>query len=203
MNLFQTQIPEIQFLKTKMHSPKIDSKRRLLNTWLWRIPVVMAVMGIIWLFQRAYRTHFRKTSPPKKPYFINQLPTKIIPLSNFKKLWDSYEFSLEDTAAIVIHVPKSINGGISVQGKHFIAFSRICTHLGCPVNLNTNIEAIVLAANHRVENPALICPCHLSLFDVFKAGQAISGPARAPLPRIQLTVKNNSLVAIGLEQPHN
>ena len=186
----------------KKPSPKtnINTKRRQLLNWLWRIPVLITFSVVIWIIQRAYRIHFQKTSPKKIPNFVPQEPTPIAPLSSFSKVWDKVEFTLETVPAIVLHIPQPLNGSISVEDKHFIAFSRICTHLNCSVNFTSDVEAIALASNHRVSNPALICPCHLSLFDVLKAGKAISGPAVEPLPRIQLKAKSGQLLAVGIEK---
>ena len=49
--------------------------------------------------------------------------------------------------------------------------------------------------------PALACPCHLSVFDPLGAGRAVSGPARDPLPRVQLEARGAELWAVGLEAP--
>ena len=175
-----------------------DYQRRRLNNWFWRVPVLMAITSLIWFVQKAYKTHFRKIKPKKIVEFVQQEPVIIAPLSSFN-VWDTAQFKLGEIPAMVLCVPQPINGGISVESKHFIAFSRICTHLGCPINFNSDLEAIALTSNHRVSNPVLICNCHLSLFDILKAGKVISGPAIEPLPRIQLKVENNQLVAIGIE----
>jgi ubiquinol-cytochrome c reductase iron-sulfur subunit len=54
------------------------------------------------------------------------------------------------------------------------AFSKICTHAGCPV-------ALYRRASHQ-----LICPCHQSIFDVEDGAKNISGPAPRPLPALAL-----------------
>jgi ubiquinol-cytochrome c reductase iron-sulfur subunit len=56
------------------------------------------------------------------------------------------------------------------------AFSKVCTHAGCPV-------ALYRHASHQ-----LICPCHQSIFDVQNAAKNISGPAPRPLPALALDV---------------
>lgn len=57
-----------------------------------------------------------------------------------------------------------------------IAYSKICTHAGCPVGL------------YESESQRLFCPCHQSAFDVLKAAQPVSGPAPRPLPQLPLDV---------------
>ncbi len=58
----------------------------------------------------------------------------------------------------------------------FIAYSKICTHAGCPVGL--------FQANlHQ-----LLCPCHQSSFDVLRGAKPVFGPAAAPLPQLPISV---------------
>ncbi len=185
-------------MKDNSSKTTIDHQRRRLNNWLWRIPVLVALTSLIWFIQKAYRTHFKKIKPKKIAEFTQQEPVIIAPVNDFD-IWNVAEFTLGSVTSIALCVPEAVNGGITVKSKHFIAFSRICTHLGCPVDFNSDIEAIALASNHRVSNPVLICHCHLSLFDILKAGRVISGPAVEPLPRIQLKVEDDQLVAIGIE----
>lgn len=56
----------------------------------------------------------------------------------------------------------------------YLAFSRICTHAGCPVGL------------YESENCQLMCPCHQSTFDVLRGAQPTGGPAARPLPQLPL-----------------
>ena len=57
-----------------------------------------------------------------------------------------------------------------------IAFSKICTHVGCPVALYEQVT-------HH-----LLCPCHQSQFDVTRHAAVIFGPAARPLPQLPITV---------------
>jgi ubiquinol-cytochrome c reductase iron-sulfur subunit len=57
-----------------------------------------------------------------------------------------------------------------------VAFSKVCTHAGCPVGLYE-------ADTHR-----LFCPCHQSVFAVLEAAEPTSGPATRPLPQLPLSV---------------
>jgi ubiquinol-cytochrome c reductase iron-sulfur subunit len=62
----------------------------------------------------------------------------------------------------------------SVQG--IVAFSKICTHVGCPISLNER-------TTHH-----LLCPCHQSTFDLADNGKVIFGPAARPLPQLPIEV---------------
>jgi ubiquinol-cytochrome c reductase iron-sulfur subunit len=57
-----------------------------------------------------------------------------------------------------------------------VAYSKICTHVGCPISLNER-------TTHH-----LLCPCHQSTFDLADSGHVIFGPAGRPLPQLQLEV---------------
>jgi ubiquinol-cytochrome c reductase iron-sulfur subunit len=60
----------------------------------------------------------------------------------------------------------------------YMAFSKVCTHAGCPVGLYQEVT-------HQ-----MLCPCHQSLFDVGPNKPAIPvfGPAPRPLPQLPLYV---------------
>jgi ubiquinol-cytochrome c reductase iron-sulfur subunit len=58
----------------------------------------------------------------------------------------------------------------------YLAFSKICTHAGCPVGLFEQATG------------RLFCPCHQSVFDVTEAAKPISGPATRPLPQLPLEI---------------
>jgi len=57
-----------------------------------------------------------------------------------------------------------------------VAYSKICTHMGCPVGL------------YEQQTHHLLCPCHQSTFDVTKNCEVIFGPAKRPLPQLAITV---------------
>ena len=57
-----------------------------------------------------------------------------------------------------------------------VAYSKICTHAGCPV------------AIYRHASYQLYCPCHQSVFDVLDAARPVSGPATRALPQLGLDV---------------
>ncbi len=64
-----------------------------------------------------------------------------------------------------------------------LAYSKICTHAGCAINLyRTPLFPPV------EPKPALVCPCHYSTFDVARGAEVIYGPAGRPLPQLPLYV---------------
>ncbi len=56
----------------------------------------------------------------------------------------------------------------------YVAYSKLCTHLGCPVGL------------YEQELELLVCPCHQSMFNVRNGAVPQFGPAPRPLPQMQL-----------------
>ena len=68
----------------------------------------------------------------------------------------------------------------------FVAYSKICTHAGCPVGL------------YQRETQQLLCPCHQSSFDVLQHAKPVFGPAAAPLPQLPLAITGDGfLIATG------
>ncbi|WP_139417178.1 ubiquinol-cytochrome c reductase iron-sulfur subunit [Agromyces laixinhei] len=57
-----------------------------------------------------------------------------------------------------------------------VAYSKICTHVGCPVAL------------YEQHTHHLLCPCHQSQFDVANHCEVIFGPAARPLPQLAIAV---------------
>ena len=67
-----------------------------------------------------------------------------------------------------------------------VAYSKLCTHTGCPVGL------------YQADESLLLCPCHQSTFDVMRGAVPIFGPATRPLPQLPLGVNPaGELVAKG------
>lgn len=63
---------------------------------------------------------------------------------------------------------KSYNG--------IMAFSKICTHAGCPMGL------------YEQQTHHALCPCHQSTFDLSDGGNVVFGPAARSLPQLAITV---------------
>lgn len=176
-----------------------DEGRRLIITWLWRLPVVVTLVGGGYAVLRAAQVHFGKDEPTKQPTFEPLERIRVAALMAFPDVWSGVAFTAGTTPAIAIRLPEPVPGGITVGNAYYAAYSRVCTHQGCVVNWSTSLEAIALATNYRPETPALVCPCHLSVFLASDAGKAVSGPAVRPLPRFQLNVHRGVLYAVGVE----
>ncbi len=75
--------------------------------------------------------------------------------------------------------------------KGYIAYSKLCTHLGCPVGL------------YEQELQLLVCPCHQSMFNVTNGAIPEFGPAPRPLPQLPLYIdaEGNIRAQNGYDQP--
>ena len=62
---------------------------------------------------------------------------------------------------------------------NIVAYSKICTHVGCPV-------ALYEQTTHHI-----LCPCHQSTFDAAKGAEVIFGPAARPLPQLPMTTDSS------------
>ncbi len=185
----------------------VNEARRELIAWFWRLPVVLAVGGGAFGLYEAIRIHFEKDAPAKHPVFAPRPHFDVGPVSAFAAVWDSIPFELPGAhpiPAIVLRLPGPIPGGLDLDvggaTAHLAGFSRVCTHMGCTVNLNTDLKAIQFAFNYHANHPELTCHCHLSIFDPTHSGEAVSGPAVRPLPRLQLIAQAGRIVATGLER---
>jgi Rieske Fe-S protein len=69
-------------------------------------------------------------------------------------------------------------------GDTYVAYSRICTHLSCPLY-------------YQPDEGRLNCPCHGGSFSVAD-GSVLQGPPRKPLPRVVIEQRGDTLVAIKL-----
>jgi ubiquinol-cytochrome c reductase iron-sulfur subunit len=68
---------------------------------------------------------------------------------------------------------------------NIVAYSKICTHVGCP------------AALYEQTTHHILCPCHQSTFDATEGARVIFGPATRPLPQLPIGVDSEGyLIAL-------
>jgi len=90
-------------------------------------------------------------------------------------------FQVEKAKASLIIVrmdPASIQIPASRQDWQvdgILAYSKICTHVGCPISL------------WEQQTHHLLCPCHQSTFDLGNSGVVVFGPAARSLPQLPIT----------------
>ena len=86
-----------------------------------------------------------------------------------------------------IRMGAAVPGGVG-PNKDIVAYSTMCTHMGCPVNYDGGTKTFK-------------CPCHYSIFDPENSGQMVCGQATEDLPRIALEydAKTDSVTAVGVD----
>ena len=107
-------------------------------------------------------------------------------------LHDEEEYFEEKAKAVVLLVrldPRDLNVRPERESWSYegiVAYSKICTHVGCPVAL------------YEQQTHHLLCPCHQSTFDVADEAKVVFGPAKRALPQLPITVDDEGyLVAQG------
>jgi ubiquinol-cytochrome c reductase iron-sulfur subunit len=97
-------------------------------------------------------------------------------------VWPEGDLNAADSPTLLIRtrreqrfeLPPERMGWI-VEGD-IVAYSKICTHVGCPISL------------YEKKTHHLLCPCHQSTFDLADAAKVVFGPAARALPQLPLSV---------------
>ena len=94
-------------------------------------------------------------------------------------------------AVIVVRMlPEEIQTQQSPEGENWdyngiLCYSKICTHVGCPISL------------YQQRTHLLLCPCHQSTFDLSDSAEVVFGPAYRRMPQLPITVDDEGyLVAV-------
>lgn len=102
------------------------------------------------------------------------------------------EFTLDDgTDAFVVKLHGPAEGGVGPD-ESIVAFSRLCPHMGCPIDVAESVDA---ERGHF--GP---CGCHQSLFDIRRSGRMVHGRASTNLCRIELSVRDGAVWTNGASQ---
>jgi cytochrome b6-f complex iron-sulfur subunit len=126
--------------------------RRGLVDWVIRLCGGVTIAALVGP-ALAYLWPITKSGPVKKRQEVGD--------SASWDIWTAKKVAVANKPVLVIRTDKG-----------FVAFSAVCTHLGCLVEFAPATKEI-----H--------CPCHAGLFDL--EGQVTGGPAPRPLPRCQVS----------------
>jgi arsenite oxidase small subunit len=97
-----------------------------------------------------------------------------------------FDYPQVGQANILVKMGEPVNHGVGPDGD-IVAFSRICTHMGCPIGEYKH--------DHKILGP---CPCHFTTFDLIHGGMVTLGQATQNLPQVLLNVEGDSVNAGGL-----
>jgi ubiquinol-cytochrome c reductase iron-sulfur subunit len=106
-------------------------------------------------------------------------------------VWPEGHTQAADSPTLLIHYRED-QGFTPAEGREdwtvddLVAYSKLCTHVGCPVGL------------YQAQAGLLLCPCHQSTFDVLDGARPVFGPAARSLPQLPLALNDDGeLIARG------
>jgi ubiquinol-cytochrome c reductase iron-sulfur subunit len=110
-----------------------------------------------------------------------------LPVDGFITVWPDGHTDDADASTLLIHFrgdqdfrPKAGREDWTVDD--IVAYSKLCTHVGCPVGL------------YQSRLGLLLCPCHQSTFDVMRHAKPIFGPAARSLPQLPLGLDGDGFI---------
>ena len=110
-----------------------------------------------------------------------------LPVDGFITVWPDGHTDDADASTLLIHFRSDQDfqpeaGREDWTVDDIVAYSKICTHVGCPVGL------------YQAELGLLLCPCHQSTFDVMRHAKPIFGPAARSLPQLPLGLDGDGFI---------
>ena len=116
-------------------------------------------------------------------------PQQVIGVASDMPVNEIVNFSYPDASSpcVAIRMGQATAGGVGPDGD-IVAYSVMCTHMGCPVQYDS-------------ESRNFKCGCHFSVFDSEKEGQMVMGQATEKLPNILLSYDDASgeVSAVGID----
>ncbi|MCX4693740.1 ubiquinol-cytochrome c reductase iron-sulfur subunit [Streptomyces sp. NBC_01408] len=105
-----------------------------------------------------------------------------------------FQIQIAKAALMIVRIkPEDIKDKQELEWSHegIVAYSKICTHVGCPISL------------YEQQTHHVLCPCHQSTFDLSDGARVIFGPAGHALPQLRIGVNDEGfLEALGdFEEP--
>jgi quinol---cytochrome c reductase iron-sulfur subunit len=128
------------------------------------------------LYETGWRSGLRLVGTDGQP-----IRSQDLPVGTIQTVFPEDAVGRADSQTLLIHVE---DGLLQLPGRGgewapegFVAFSKLCTHAGCPVGL------------YRANEQKLICPCHQSTFDVLTGATPSFGPAARALPQLPIRLE--------------
>ncbi|MFI8928315.1 Rieske 2Fe-2S domain-containing protein [Streptomyces sp. NPDC053474] len=90
-----------------------------------------------------------------------------------------FQTQIAKAALMIVRLqPDDIKDKRELAWSHegIVAYSKICTHVGCPISL------------YEQQTHHVLCPCHQSTFDLSDGARVIFGPAGHALPQLKIGV---------------
>ncbi|MDQ7991301.1 MAG: Rieske 2Fe-2S domain-containing protein [Propionicimonas sp.] len=180
------------------------SRRKLIGSGLAGGLGIMAIPAVVlladmgpWPTDEVRRETIEKTIWTEGSYIVNDVNQKRLRAADLvvgqlvnaqpEELFDlhgaEFQTAKAKSSLIVVRMdPASIRVPASRQDWQvdgILAYSKICTHVGCPISL------------WEQQTHHLLCPCHQSTFDLGNSGVVVFGPAARSLPQLPITTDAN------------
>lgn len=101
--------------------------------------------------------------------------TSVAKLANLKVNTPvAFNFPDASSPCVAVKLGRAVPGGVGPD-KDIVAYSTLCTHMGCPVSYDSDTRTFR-------------CGCHYSVFDAELGGQMVCGQATENLPQVTLEI---------------
>lgn len=173
------------------HPATSPTTRRRLVLGGSALAVVGVVGGGAWLHGRSDARAQLRTTPWRRGDALvtdDGRPVRAGDLAagSFLTVWPQHAVGAADAQAVLLRIdPQRLRDQARVARTApdgHVAYSKLCTHMGCPVGL------------FQQDPDVLVCPCHQAVFDVFDGARPVQGPADRALPQLPLEIDGDGVL---------
>ncbi|MFE4551231.1 Rieske 2Fe-2S domain-containing protein [Streptomyces sp. NPDC056785] len=129
------------------------------------------------------------TNEPLRPSDIAVGSLTFVKPEGLEEKDEDFQQEIAKAAVMIVRLqPENIKDKRELAWSHegIVAYSKICTHVGCPISL------------YEQQTHHVLCPCHQSTFDLSDGARVIFGPAGHALPQLRIGVNDEGyLEALG------
>ncbi|MFD7163000.1 cytochrome bc1 complex Rieske iron-sulfur subunit [Streptomyces violascens] len=134
------------------------------------------------------------TNEPLRPEDLSVGSLTFAKPEGLEETAEDFQTQIAKAALMLVRIkPEDIKDKRELEWSHqgIVAYSKICTHVGCPISL------------YEQQTHHVLCPCHQSTFDLSDGARVIFGPAGHALPQLRIGVNSEGyLEALGdFEEP--
>ncbi|MYX44300.1 Rieske 2Fe-2S domain-containing protein [Streptomyces sp. SID89] len=146
------------------------------------------------LWAKGKRLVNMNTNQPLRPEDVAVGSLTFAMPDGLKETDEEFQTEIAKAALMIVRLqPDNIKDKRELEWSHegVVAYSKICTHVGCPISL------------YEQQTHHVLCPCHQSTFDLSDGARVIFGPAGHALPQLRIGVDSEGyLQALGdFEEP--
>jgi len=102
-----------------------------------------------------------------------------------------FQYPLSNEPSFLLNLNKSVPGGLGPKNS-VVAYSAICQHLGCEPPSIKYYPPGSKKVDKYVVGDYIHCACHGSTYDPSDKAKIITGPAKYPLPTVELSYDSST-----------